>query len=136
MASKTGTTPTAETTITDAQYKELLATRLAAMKGFEAGTVSEEDKNKARAAVRNARKVFKAEGRELPGHTSTPEPVKTPEQIKAESRSAAAKKAAATRKAKAAQKVNVPEGNGHRQPPEQVNSTTQVIAEVPAENAA
>ncbi len=48
-------------TITDEQYQELLAIRLAAMKGFDAGTVDAETKNKARAAVRKARTVRKAE---------------------------------------------------------------------------
>lgn len=45
--------------VTDDEYLDLLAIRLAAMKGFEAGTVSSEDKNYARAGVRNARKTRK-----------------------------------------------------------------------------
>jgi hypothetical protein len=52
-------------TVTDEQYLELLATRLAAMKGFKAGTVTAEEKNIARAAVRMARKVRKTESLQL-----------------------------------------------------------------------
>lgn len=45
--------------VTDAQYTELLAIRLAAMHGFDDGTVDAATKNQARAAVRQARKVRK-----------------------------------------------------------------------------
>jgi len=50
-------------TVTDSEYADLLAIRLGAMHGFEANppTVSTEAKNQARAAVRNARKVRRAE---------------------------------------------------------------------------
>jgi len=50
-------------TVTDDEYQDLLAIRLGAMHGFEANppTVTAEAKNQARAAVRNARKVRKAE---------------------------------------------------------------------------
>lgn len=61
-APRTRTTKPATPTkplVTDAEYKELLAIRLEAMHGFEDGTVDAETKNRARAAVRNARKVRK-----------------------------------------------------------------------------
>jgi hypothetical protein len=48
--------------ITPAQYQEMLDIRRAAMQGFADGTVDAATKNTARAAVRNARKVLKAEG--------------------------------------------------------------------------
>lgn len=51
-----------QVTISDEEYSEMLRVRLAAKHGFEAGTVSEEEYNQARAVVRNARKVRKAEG--------------------------------------------------------------------------
>lgn len=88
---KTATLP--QPTVTDEQYKELLATRLAAMHGFAEGTVDAETKNAARAAVRNARKVRKNEAELLEAHRQA-------ELDKAAARSEAAKKAAATRKAR------------------------------------
>lgn len=48
-------------TVTDAEYQELLATRLVAMHGYADGTVDTATKNAARAAVRKARTVRKAE---------------------------------------------------------------------------
>lgn len=48
-------------TITDAEYAELLSIRLAAMHGFEKGSVDQATKNAARAAVRRARVTRKAE---------------------------------------------------------------------------
>jgi len=45
--------------ITDSEYQDLLAIRLGAMHGFEKGTVTAEQKNRARADVRNARKIRK-----------------------------------------------------------------------------
>jgi hypothetical protein len=79
-------------TVSDEQYKELLDIRLIAMKGFEAGTVDEQTMKAARAAVRKARKVRKAEAAIL-------EAARQSEAQKAEARKAAAQKAAATRKA-------------------------------------
>ncbi len=103
-------------TITDEQYKVLLANRLAAMKAFEADP--SEDNNTirlvTRAAVRQARKVRNGEVEVL-------ESARKAEADKQAGRSAAAKKAAQTRASKKAAKVNVPEGNGHRSAPEQVN---------------
>lgn len=49
-------------TISDEEYSEMLRVRLAAKHGFEAGTVSEEEYNQARAIVRRARKIRKNEG--------------------------------------------------------------------------
>jgi len=61
---KTPTRPT----VTDDQYKDLLATRLVAMKAFEEDPGNAEvvtAKNLARKAVRDARKVRKAESQVL-----------------------------------------------------------------------
>lgn len=112
MATKTAT-KVQRPTITDAEYKELLAVRLAAMKGFANGEVDAATKNAARAAVRQARKVRKAEGAILEQAREAAESAK-------QKRSAAAKKAAATRAAKKGISTNQPEGNGHPQGPEQV----------------
>lgn len=86
-------TQTIQVTVTDEQYQEFLAIRLAAMKGFEAGTVDEVTMKAARAAVRRARKVRRAESAQL-------EALREQEAQKAEARSQAAKKAAATRASK------------------------------------
>lgn len=51
-----------QVTISDEEYSELLTVRLAAKHGFEAGTVTEEEYNAARKAVRDARKVRRNEG--------------------------------------------------------------------------
>lgn len=48
-------------TVTDEQYKELLAIRLMAMHGFESGDVDAATKNLARKGVRDARKVRSAQ---------------------------------------------------------------------------
>ena len=51
-----------QVTISDEEYSELLYVRLSAKHAFENGTGSEEEYNQARAAVRKARKVRRAEG--------------------------------------------------------------------------
>lgn len=79
-------------TVSDEQYQEMLAIRLAAMKGFEAGTVDEDTMKAARAVVRKARKIRKAEAAILEATRQAAEDKKA-------ARSAAAAKAAATRKA-------------------------------------
>lgn len=89
-----------QVTVTDEQYQELLAIRLTAMKGFEAGTVDETTMKAARAAVRKARKVRKAESEQL-------EALREQEAKKAAARSEAAKKAAATRANKKQQEVPI-----------------------------
>lgn len=48
--------------VSDEEYSELLRVRLAAKHGFEAETVTEEEYNEARAAVRRARKIRRQEG--------------------------------------------------------------------------
>jgi hypothetical protein len=58
---KTATPEITVPTVTDDQYKELLAIRLTAMHGFAEGTVDEATMKLARAAIRKARKVRKAE---------------------------------------------------------------------------
>lgn len=82
-------------TVTDEQYLDLLAIRLGAMKGFAATpqTVDEETKNKARAAVRNARKVRKNEAAILVAYRQHLD-------AQAQARSDAAKKAASTRRSR------------------------------------
>lgn len=63
MASTTSTrtkTPT-RPTVTDEEYKVLLANRLAAGKAFEQGEVTHEQYLETRRQVRNARKTRKAE---------------------------------------------------------------------------
>lgn len=92
-------TQTPKPTISDEQYKEMLAIRLAAMKGFEKGTVDRDTMLAARAVVRRARKVRNAEVELL-------ESTRKAEEAKAEARSAAAKKAAATRAAKKAEQAS------------------------------
>ena len=49
-------------TVSDEEYSELLRIRLAAKHGFEAGTVTEDEYNEARSAVRRARKIRRSEG--------------------------------------------------------------------------
>lgn len=83
-------------TVSDSQYKEMLAIRLAAMKGYEAGTVDEDTMKAARAMVRKARKVRRNEAAILEAARQAEEDAKA-------RRSAAAAKAAATRKANKAQ---------------------------------
>lgn len=61
MARQRKTPEVVTPTVTDAQYKELLAIRLTAMHGFESGEVDQQTMLAARAAVRKARKVRKAE---------------------------------------------------------------------------
>ena len=51
-----------QVTITDEEYKGMLEVRLAAKHGFEAGTVTLEQYNAARAQVRRARKVRRQDG--------------------------------------------------------------------------
>lgn len=51
-----------QVTISDEEYSELLQTRLNAKHGFEAGTVTEDEYNETRAAVRRARRIRKSEG--------------------------------------------------------------------------
>lgn len=51
-----------QVTISDEEYSELLRIRLAAKHAFEAGDGTESELNEARAAVRRARKVRRAEG--------------------------------------------------------------------------
>jgi hypothetical protein len=51
-----------QVTISDEAYEEMLAVRLSAKHGFEAGTVTEEELKAAQKAVRDARKVRKQEG--------------------------------------------------------------------------
>lgn len=90
-------TPTVQVpTVTDEQYKGLLSVRLAAMHGFAEGTVDLETKNRARSAVRNARKVRKAEG-------AVVETYRQHLVQQAEARSQAAQKAAATRRSRKTQ---------------------------------
>lgn len=68
MTSKRHTTKAATVEVTGGleftgtQYSEMLAIRLTAMHGFAGGTVDAETKNKARAAVRNARKAIQNAG--------------------------------------------------------------------------
>lgn len=59
MARTVKTQVTGNTEFTGSQYTEFLATRIAAMKGFAEGTVTLEDKNAARAQVRNARNAIR-----------------------------------------------------------------------------
>lgn len=80
-------------TVTDEQYKELLAIRLTAMHGFADGTVDEATMKLARSAIRKARKVRKSESEIL-------EAYRQHLIAQAEARSAAAKKAASTRKSR------------------------------------
>lgn len=54
--------PAVQVTVSDEEYSELLRIRLAAKHGFEAETVTEDEYNEARAAVRRARKVRRQEG--------------------------------------------------------------------------
>lgn len=97
---KTQTPEITVPTVTDEQYKELLAIRLTAMHGFEAGKVDEATMKLARAAVRRARKVRKAE------EASGVLPAYRDHLVKqAEAKSEAAKKAAATRKSRRTTKV-------------------------------
>jgi hypothetical protein len=49
-------------TVSDEEYSELLNLRLTALHGFDAGTVTEEEYEQARAMVRYARKVRRTEG--------------------------------------------------------------------------
>lgn len=49
-------------TVSDEEYSELLRIRLAAKHGFENDTVTEDEYNEARAAVRRARKIRRQEG--------------------------------------------------------------------------
>lgn len=51
-----------QVTVTDEEYSEALRVRLVAKHSFEAGTVSEEEYNQARAVVRRMRKVRRSEG--------------------------------------------------------------------------
>ncbi len=51
-----------QVTISDEEYSEMLQVRLAAKHGFDEGTVTYEEYMAARAVVRRARKVRKAEG--------------------------------------------------------------------------
>lgn len=113
---KTATPEIIVPTVTDEQYKELLAIRLTAMHGFEAGEVDEATMKLARSAVRKARKVRKAEEASgvLPNYRD--HLVK-----QAEERSKAAQKAAATRRSRKAQPKADPE--------------PQVENETPVENA-
>ncbi|HEV2175215.1 MAG TPA: hypothetical protein VGR71_16700 [Nitrospira sp.] len=84
--------PAIQVTVTDAQYAELLATRLTAMHGFAEGSVDQTTYLAARAAVRRARKVRRVERDLL-------ESLRAAEVAKAEARKQSAQKAAATRKA-------------------------------------
>lgn len=54
--------PAVQVTVSDEEYSELLRVRLAAKHGFENDTVTEDEYNEARAAVRRARKVRRQEG--------------------------------------------------------------------------
>lgn len=51
-----------EVTVSDEEYSELLEIRLAAKHGFDEGTVTLEEYNQARTAVRRARKIRRTEG--------------------------------------------------------------------------
>ena len=51
-----------QVTVSDEEYSELLNVRLAAKHGFDEGTVTLEEYNMARTAVRRARKVRRVEG--------------------------------------------------------------------------
>ena len=51
-----------QVTISDEEYSEYLRIRLAAKHAFEAGTGTEDEWNQARAIVRQARRIRKAEG--------------------------------------------------------------------------
>lgn len=95
---KTQTPEIQNPTVTDEQYKELLAIRLTAMHGFDKGEVDEATMKLARAAVRKARKVRKAEEASgvLPAYRQHLLDLET-------ARSEAAKKAAATRKSRRTQ---------------------------------
>ena len=61
MASTRTTKTPQRPTITDSEYQELLATRLATGKAFENGEVTHEVYLETRRQVRNARKTRKAE---------------------------------------------------------------------------
>jgi hypothetical protein len=54
--------PPAGASVSDEEYSELLEIRLAAKHGFDEGTVTLEEYNMARTAVRRARKVRRSEG--------------------------------------------------------------------------
>lgn len=54
--------PEPQFSVTDKEYSELLRIRLAAKHGFDEGTVTLEEYNAARTAVRRARKARRAEG--------------------------------------------------------------------------
>lgn len=124
---KTQTPDVTVPTVTDEQYKELLAIRLTAMHGFEAGEVDEATMKLARAAVRKARKVRKAEEANgvLPAYRD--HLVK-----QAEAKSEAAKKAAATRRSRKAQPKTDPQPPADVNPVENETEPSTETAEVAA----
>lgn len=126
-ATSTKTAPT-KPTITDEQYRVLLATRLSTGKALEVAQADASTSEKdlaalkkanldARSAVRKARIVRRNEAGLL-------EAAKQDAAAKKEARSKAARKAAETRAAK----QNAPEGNGHRQAPEATVTETPAPA--------
>lgn len=58
----TSTSTQTQVTISDEEYSEMLATRLAAKHGWHEGTVTYEEYMAARAVVRRARKIRRSEG--------------------------------------------------------------------------
>lgn len=110
-------------TITDEQYKELLAIRLTAMHGFADGTVDEQTMKAARAAIRKARKIRRNEEGSgvLPAYREHLQKL-------ADEKEAAAK--ARTRKPRVKKEQPV------TQPAEPVEPSTEVENDAPAEIAA